>query len=184
MLKSDAIVIVKLLFVWHATGLNAHTGHLHVLNHVWLVLEALLGGRGPSSTDLCVLESLTLRWQGLRQWLRSSENSFRSLKTPSLALASSSNHISYEIFYSCAQYLFQSTTLNFMPFFESISLFLKLVLVLGCPGGSVGEASAFGSGHHPGVPGSSPASGSLLSWGICFSLYICSTPFLILKINK
>ena len=29
-------------------------------------------------------------------------------------------------------------------------------------GGPVGWATAFGSGHDPGVPGSSPASGSLL----------------------
>ena len=35
--------------------------------------------------------------------------------------------------------------------------------VCGCLGGSIGEASAFSSGHDPGVLGSSPLSGSLLS---------------------
>jgi len=34
---------------------------------------------------------------------------------------------------------------------------------MGRLGGSVGWATAFGSGHDPGVPGSSPTSGSLLS---------------------
>ena len=33
----------------------------------------------------------------------------------------------------------------------------------GRPSGSVGGASAFDSGHDPGVPGMSPASGSLFS---------------------
>lgn len=51
-------------------------------------------------------------------------------------LASNSNHISYKIFYSCARYLFQSTSWHFISFwlriyegFESIILFLKLFLV-------------------------------------------------------
>ena len=35
-------------------------------------------------------------------------------------------------------------------------------------GGSVGEVSAFGSGHDPGVLGSSPASGSLLDEELAF----------------
>ena len=37
-------------------------------------------------------------------------------------------------------------------------------------GGSVGWATAFGSGHDPGVPGLSPASGSLLSGSLLLSL--------------
>ena len=37
--------------------------------------------------------------------------------------------------------------------------------------GSIEQLSAFGSGHEPGVSGSSPASGS--PWGACFSLCRC-----------
>jgi len=39
----------------------------------------------------------------------------------------------------------------------------KTFLRRGRLGGSVGQVTAFGSGHDPGVPGSSPTSGSLLS---------------------
>ena len=41
---------------------------------------------------------------------------------------------------------------------ENVNLFLKLYL--GAPGWLSGWAPAFGSGHDPGVLGSSPASGS------------------------
>ena len=54
-------------------------------------------------------------------------------------------------------------------------------------GGSVGEVSAFGSGHDPGVVGSSPVSGSLLS-GESASPSPSAPPllvlFLVCQINK
>lgn len=43
-------------------------------------------------------------------------------------------------------------------------------------GGSVGQAAAFGSGHDPGVMGSSPTSGSLLSGSLLPPLKIRSDP--------
>ena len=48
--------------------------------------------------------------------------------------------------------------------------FLK-VAVQGIPGWLGSLAPAFGPGHDPGVPGSSPASGS--RHGACFSLLLC-----------
>ena len=46
----------------------------------------------------------------------------------------------------------------------------------GDPGWLSGLVPAFGSGHDPGVPGSSPTSGSL--HGACFSLCLCLCLFL------
>ena len=44
-----------------------------------------------------------------------------------------------------------------------LAVLIKMWEDLGAPGGSVGEVSAFVSGHGPRVLGSSPTSGSLLS---------------------
>ena len=65
-----------------------------------------------------------------------------------------------------------------LPFAVSQQLLaLKNFLVLGCLSG-LGWASAFSSGHYPGVLGSSPTSGS--SQGACFSfcLYLCLSLYL------
>ena len=51
----------------------------------------------------------------------------------------------------------------------------------GAPGGSVGEASAFSSGHDPGVLGSSPTWGSLLR-GEPASLSPLLFPLLVLSV--
>ena len=63
----------------------------------------------------------------------------------------------------------------FMRFF----LLLKKSLYCGAPGWLSGWASAFGSGHDPGVLGSSPTLGSLC--GACFCLCLCLCPFLCLS---
>ena len=52
----------------------------------------------------------------------------------------------------------------------------------GMPGWFSGWASAFSSGHDPGVPGSSPPSGSL--WGVFFSLCLCLWLLCLSWINK
>ena len=54
----------------------------------------------------------------------------------------------------------------------NIALYIKyLKFKFGMPGWLSGLVPAFCPGHDPGVPGSSPTSGSL--HGACFSLYLC-----------
>ena len=59
---------------------------------------------------------------------------------------------------------------------------------MGRLGGSVGEASAFDSGHDPRVLGSSPTSGSLLSRELAssphFSACLCLLVISVCQINK
>ena len=50
-------------------------------------------------------------------------------------------------------------------------------------GGSVGEATAFSTGHDPGVLGSSPHIGLPAQQGLCFSLSLCLLlPLLVLSL--
>ena len=63
--------------------------------------------------------------------------------------------------------------------------------LVGCLGGSVGWAAAFGSGHDPSVLGWSPASGSLLgrepaspSASACLFVCLCSLSLPLSLANK